>query len=54
MTNQTTPSPDSPDGEELVVPEPHGVPDHLDLPIEVPEADAIEQELEVPIDDDEH
>lgn len=28
------------------------VPDHLDLPLEVPEADALEQELEVPVDDD--
>ncbi len=29
------------------------LPDHLDLPIDVPEADAVEQELEVPLDDDE-
>jgi len=28
------------------------LPEHLDLPIEVPEADALEQELEVPIDDE--
>ena len=28
------------------------VPERLDRPIEVPEADALEQELEVPLDDD--
>jgi hypothetical protein len=31
---------------------PDGLPDRLDLPIDVPEADAVEQELAVPIDDD--
>lgn len=40
-------------GDEPVEPEVHdGIPDQLDLPVEVPEADALEQELEVPIDDD--
>lgn len=43
-----------PAGDEPVEPEVHDeIPDHLDLPVEVPEADALEQELEVPIDDDE-
>jgi hypothetical protein len=43
-----------PAGDEPVEPDVRDdVPDHLDLPVEVPEADAIEQELEVPIDDDE-
>ena len=43
-----------PADEEPVEPEAQEeLPDHLDLPLEVPEADAIEQELEVPIDDDE-
>lgn len=52
MTNQT-PGRSWVDGDEPVVPEPHEeLPDHLDLPLEVPEADAIEQELEVPIDDE--
>ena len=45
---------DRPAGDEPVEPEVHDeIPDHLDLPVEVPEADALEQELEVPIDDDE-
>ena len=40
--------------EEPIDPDVHDeVPDTLDLPIEVPEADALEQELEVPVDDDE-
>lgn len=57
MTNPTTPSTwdDRLEGDDLVAPEPHDdIPDHLDRPLEVPEADALEQELEVPIDDDEH
>lgn len=29
------------------------VPEHLDLPPDVPEADALEQQLDVPIDDEE-
>jgi hypothetical protein len=58
MTNHTTPPPASAphrsDDDELVIPEPHtAVPDHLDRRLEVPEADAIEQELDVPIDDEE-
>ncbi len=58
MTKNTTPPPapppHRPDGDELVTPEPHvEVPDHLDRRLEVPEADAIEQELDVPIDDEE-
>jgi hypothetical protein len=41
-------------GDEPVEPEVHDeIPDHLDLPLEVPEADALEQELDVPIDDEE-
>ena len=43
-----------PAGDEPVEPEVHDeIPDQLDLPVEVPEADALEQELEVPLDDDE-
>ena len=39
--------------DEPVVPDPHDVlPDHLDVPLEVDEADAIDQELEVPVDDE--
>lgn len=58
MTNEPTMPTDPERGDEVaddepVDPEVHDeVPDHLDLPIEVPEADALEQELEVPIDDD--
>ena len=52
MTNQT-PEHRWVDGDEPVVPEPHEeLPDHLDRPLEVPEADAIEQALEVPVDDE--
>ena len=40
------------DDELEVEADPAGLPDHLDLPIDVPEADAVEQELAVPIDDD--
>lgn len=55
MTTQTTPWPDRLDGDDLVEPEPHlDLPDHLDRPLEVPEADALEQQLDVPVDDDEH
>lgn len=59
MTNEPTmPSGavenDRPAGDEPVEPEVHDeIPDHLDLPVEVPEADALDQEREVPIDDDE-
>ena len=43
----------SPAAETTVVPEPQeALPDHLDRPLEVPEADAIEQALEVPVDDE--
>ena len=59
MTNEpTTPTEadedDVPTGDdEPVEPEVHAeLPDHLDLPLEVPEADRLEQELEVPLDDD--
>ena len=59
MTNEpTTPTEadegDVPTGDdEPVEPEAHAeLPDHLDLPLEVPEADRLEQELEVPLDDD--
>lgn len=56
MTNEPIPTDvddDSGSGDEPVEPEVHEeLPDHLDLPLEVPEADALEQELEVPIDDD--
>ncbi len=41
------------DDEREVEPEVVDLPDHLDLPIDVPEADAVEQELAVPIDDEE-
>lgn len=30
------------------------LPDHLDLPLDVPEADAVDQETVTPLDDDEH
>lgn len=60
MTNDPTNLPGDdvvgtgPPGDEPVDPDIHDqVPDRLDLPVEVPEADAIEQELEVPVDDDE-
>lgn len=59
MTNEPTEPTEAVRGDEAagddapVEPEVHAdVPDHLDLPLEVPEADALEQELEVPIDDD--
>lgn len=59
MTNEPTESTavgDEAVGDEAPVePEAHDeVPDHLDLPLEVPEADALEQELEVPIEDEDH
>lgn len=59
MTNEPTmptgaEAGDGADGDEPVEPDVHDeVPDQLDLPIEVPEADALEQELEVPVDDEE-
>ncbi len=40
------------DDELEIDPTPAALPDHLDLPIDVPEADAIEQDLEVPLDDE--
>ena len=53
MTNQSTPDSRWVDGDEPAVPEVHDeLPDHLDRPLEVPEADALEQELEVPVDDE--
>jgi hypothetical protein len=53
MTFESTPRPGRADDDEPAVPEPHDeLPDHLDRSIEVPEADALEQELEVPIDDE--
>lgn len=52
MTNPDAPLPDRP-VDEPAVPEPHeGLPDHLDLPLEVDEADALDQEREVVLDDD--
>lgn len=40
-------------GDEPVAPEAREeLPERLDLPLEVPEADAVEQELEVLLDDD--
>lgn len=54
MTNASTPLPRRVEDDEPVVPVPHEeLPDRLDRPLEVPEADAIESELDVPIDDDE-
>jgi hypothetical protein len=45
---------DAREGDEPVEPEVREeLPDHLDLPLEVPEADKLEQELDVPIDDEE-
>jgi hypothetical protein len=41
------------DDELEVEPTEEGLPDQLDLPIDVPEADAIEQQLEVPPNGDE-
>lgn len=41
------------DDEREVEPEATDLPDQLDIPADVPEADAVEQELEVPIDDSE-
>jgi len=61
MTNEPTEPMDLVDGDEAagddapVEPDVHvDVPDRLDLPLEVPEADALEQELEVPVDDDDY
>lgn len=61
MTNEPTEPMDLVDTDEAVGDEQpvepdvrDDVPDHLDLPLEVPEADALEQELEVPVDDDEY
>lgn len=59
MTNEPTEPTDVGDeavGDEAPVePEVHDeIPDHLDLPLEVPEADALEQELEVAIEDEDH
>jgi hypothetical protein len=59
MTNEpTTPNEvptDAPAEDVPVEPEAQEeLPDHLDLPLEVPEADALEHELEVPLDDDDH
>ena len=45
---------DGPADDEPVEPEVHDeIPDQLDLPLEVPEADALDQELDVPLDDEE-
>ncbi|MCB0966979.1 MAG: hypothetical protein KDB37_09115 [Ilumatobacter sp.] len=53
MTIQSAPEQRRADGDEPVVPEPHDeLPDHLDRGIEVPEADALEQALEVALDDE--
>lgn len=59
MTNEPTEPTEAVAGDEAagdeapVEPDVHDdVPDHLDLPLEVPEADKLEQELEVPVDDD--
>lgn len=41
------------DDELEVEPTDQGLPEHLDLPIDVPEADAIEQQLEVPANGEE-
>ena len=52
MTNQDAPLPDPPD-DVPAAPEAHEeLPDHLDLPLEVDEADALDQEREVPLDED--
>lgn len=56
MTNEPTSPATAPAtaDDEPVEPEAHDdIPDHLDLPLEVPEADALEQEIDVPIDDEE-
>jgi hypothetical protein len=55
MTNEPTNAVrGAPAGDTPVEPEVHDeLPEHLDLPLEVPEADALEQELEVPTADDE-
>ncbi len=42
------------DDELEVVSAAHGLPDHLDLPIETPEADALEQSEDVPVTDDDY
>jgi hypothetical protein len=53
MTNLEAPLPGRSDDDEPAVPEVHEeLPDHLDLPLEVDEADALDQEREVPLDDD--
>ena len=51
MTMQT-PTPEWPDDEVPIVDDEAELPEHLDRPLEVPEADKLEQELVVPIDDD--
>lgn len=48
----TTHTPGWPDDDLPIVDDEADLPDHLDRPLEVPEADAIEQELSVPVDDD--
>lgn len=58
MTNEPTMPKDAvlgdgPADDVPVEPDVHDeIPDHLDLPLEVPEADALEQELDVPLDDE--
>ncbi len=42
------------DDELDVAPADDELPDHLDLPVETPEADAIEQHEGVPLDDEEY
>ena len=48
-----TPKPEWPDDEVPIVDDEAELPEHLDRPLEVPEADQLEQELVVPIDDEE-
>lgn len=38
---------------EVGAPEPADLPEHLDRELEVPEADAVESALDVPVDDEE-
>ena len=53
MTHQDAPLPGRPVDDEPAVPEAHEeLPDHLDRPLEVDEADALDQEREVALDDD--
>jgi hypothetical protein len=52
MTNPDAPLPGRSVDDEPAVPEAHDeLPDHLDLPLEVDEADALDQEREVELDD---